>query len=105
MPTFRVLVHGQGMVVRRWVFLRRTFDLYATRFVEAESVEAAGTRALTELRGESKLALAAILAPTLSIDEIEAVPDRSSTLPQPGIVFYPVSARRSAGELNGQGHR
>ena len=96
MQTFRVLVHGRGMVIRRWYFLRRTLDLYATRFVEAEGPEAAGAGALNALRGEPGLAIAALRAPLLTIEEVEAVEARASTLPQPGIVFF---QPRSAGSM------
>jgi hypothetical protein len=89
MQTFRVLVRGRGMVIRRWFFFRRTLDLYATRFVEAEGPEAAGVGALEELRGEPRLAAAALRAPSLAIEEVEVVEARASTLPQPGIVFFP----------------
>lgn len=94
MQTFRVLVHGRGMVIRRWYFWRRTLDCYATRFVEAEGPEAAGAQALKILRGEPRLAIAALHAPQLTVEEVEAIEARASTLPQPGIVFYPASAAR-----------
>ena len=73
MQTFRVVVHGRGMVVRRWLVFRRAVGFYATRFVEADSEAAAGARALSELRGEPRLVAAAIRAPTLTVEEVEAV--------------------------------
>jgi len=88
MQTFRVLVRGRGLVVRRWYFLRRALDFYATRFVDADGPEAAGVRALETLRGEPRLALAALRAPSLTVEEVDAVEARASTLPQPGIVFF-----------------
>ena len=65
MQTFRVLVHGRGLVVRRWWLFRwwlfrRRLGFYATHFVEAESAEQAGARALEALRGEPRLALVAL---------------------------------------------
>jgi hypothetical protein len=92
MQTFKVLVHGRGMVVRRWWLFRRHLGFYATRFVDAESVEQAGARALEALRGEPRLALAALRAPTLAVEEVEPVDAPASTWPQPGIVFYPAGA-------------
>jgi len=96
MQTFRVLVHGEGMVVRRWLVLRRTVGFYATRLVEAESDAAAGDRALSELRGDPRLALAAIRAPALAVEEVEVVDGPPATWPEPGIVFYPAGAGAGA---------
>jgi len=39
MQTFRVLVRGDGLVVRRWLVFRRTLGFYATRYVSAKSAE------------------------------------------------------------------
>ena len=88
MQTYKVTVHGKGMLVRHWIFLRRELGFYATRFVDAESVEAAGAQALSQLRSEPRLLLLAIRAPILAIEEVEAVTGPAATLVQPGIVFY-----------------
>ena len=82
-------------MIRRWYFWRRTLDLYATRFVEADGPEAAGAAALEKLRGEPRLALTALRPPQLTVEEVEAVEARASTLPQPGIVFFPHSSAES----------
>ena len=89
MQTFRVLVHGRGLIVRRWWLFRRRLGFYATRIVAAASPEEARARALESVRGEPRLALAAIQAPTLAVDEIEAVENSGAPTPTPGIVFYP----------------
>src|SRR4051812_20435736 len=93
MTTFRVLVHGKGMIVRRWFVFRRTLDLYATRFVEADDPQSAGECALRELRGEARLAVAALRPPTLIVEEVEAVEAVSRPVQEPGIVFYPAESR------------
>ena len=88
MATFRVLVHGHGLVLRRWLLFRQTVGFYATRFVEAESVDIARQRVLADLRGDPKLALSAIRPPALVVEEVEeiqAMPEHR----QLGLVFYP----------------
>ena len=87
--TFKVLVHGRGLVVRSWWLFRRRLGFYATRIVDAESAEQAGARAVDTLRGEPRLVLAAVRVPTLAVEEVEAVDGPASTWPEPGIVFYP----------------
>ncbi len=89
MPSYRVLVRGEGLVVRRWLLFRRTLGFFATRFVTAPSREAAGEIALRELRGEPRLTLAALRAPTLAVEEVAPADADSATWPQPGIVFFP----------------
>lgn len=86
------------MVVRRWLVFRQTLNFFATRFVDAESREAAEEPALREVRGEPRLAVAAIRAPTLAVEEIEAVDSELSRSPAPGIVFYPAGANRGAND-------
>lgn len=95
MQTFKVIVHGQGLVVRRWLFFRRELGFYATRFVDAESVEAAGDRVLTELQGEPRLLMAALRFPRLTVEEVEAVEGPASTWPTPGLVYYPAGAGKA----------
>jgi hypothetical protein len=92
MPIYRVLVHGEGLVVRRWLFWRRRLGLYATRYVDAADEVRAAKLALEQVRGEPRLAVAALTAPELRIDEVERVDGAASTTVAPGIVFYP--ARR-----------
>jgi hypothetical protein len=87
-PTFKVLVHGRGLVVRHWWLFKRQLGFYATRFVVADTAEAAGAEAMEAIRGEPRLALAAIRAPTLVIEGIEAVQDSSVPAREQGIVFY-----------------
>jgi hypothetical protein len=94
MLTFRVMVRGDGLVVRRWLIFRRTLGFFATRFVTATSPEAAAEAALIELRGEPHLALAGFAAPRLVVEEVEAVDAEDSAGPQPGIVFFPETRYR-----------
>jgi len=89
MPTYRVLVHGDGLVVRRWLFWRRRLGLYATRYVDAADEAHASEIALGQVRGEPRLAVAALTAPVLRIDEVERIDGAASTTVAPGIVFYP----------------
>jgi hypothetical protein len=94
MQNFRVLAHGQGMVVRRWLFFRRHVGFYATRFVEAATAEDAGAQVLAQLQGEARIILAAVEAPVLTIEEVEAIDGPIGGLPEPGIVFYPTNAHK-----------
>jgi hypothetical protein len=87
--TFRVLVRGERLVVRRWLIFRRTLGFYATRVVTAASREAAEQVALRELQGEPRLAIAALRAPALVVEEVEPVDADSAAAPPPGIVFFP----------------
>jgi hypothetical protein len=91
LSAYRVLVHGDGIVLRRWLFWRGTMNFYATRFVRAESEAAAQERALESLCEEPRLLIAALRPATLAITEMSLaeqaeVPDRQS-----GIIFYPPS--------------
>ena len=89
MPAYRVLVRGEGLVVRRWLIFRRTVGFYATRFVAAQSRQAAEEAALRELRGEPRLKLAARRAATLVVEEVTLLDAESMPSLQPGIVFFP----------------
>src|SRR5688572_14608083 len=98
MQTFKVLVHGRGLVVRRWWLFRRRLGFYATRFVDADSAEQAGARALDTLRGEPRLVVAALRAPALAVEEVDPVEGPAATWPEPGIVFYRADAEDGTGE-------
>ena len=89
MHTFRVLVRGEGLVVRRWLVFRRSLGFFATRFVTAASREAAGELALREVRAEPRLVLPALRAPLLVVEEVEPVDAESAAGPPPGVVFFP----------------
>jgi len=81
------------MVVRRWLLFRRTVGFYVTCFVQAGSDELARERALSEVRDEPRLLLAAIRPPSLAVEEVEVVDLEGAPLPKLGIVFYPADAR------------
>jgi hypothetical protein len=83
------MVRGEGLVVRRWFIFTRTLGFFATRFVTAASREAAAELAVRELRVEPRLALSAVRAPRLRVEEVEAVDAENATAPPPGIVFFP----------------
>lgn len=88
MPTFRVIVHGQGLVIRHaWIF-RRRLGFYATRIVNAESVEQAGRRALRHFRGDPGLAFAALEAPALAVERIDRAEDHTGGHPSEQVIFY-----------------
>ena len=89
MPTFRVVVHGRGLVVRRWWVFRRHVGFFATEFVDAESRVAAESLALDQVRSAPRLLLAALRPPSLAIDDVQEVTGPASTCPRLGIVFYP----------------
>ena len=89
MPTYRVVVRGEGLVVRRWLLFRQTLGFFATRLVIAPSCEAAGEIALSQIRGEPRLPLAALRAPTLAVEDVAPADADTATGPQPGIVFFP----------------
>jgi hypothetical protein len=88
MPTYRVLVHGDGLVIRRWLFWRRRLGLFVTRYVDATDEAGAAALALEQVRGEPRLALTAVRAPMLRVDEIELVDGLTPAGVAPGIVFY-----------------
>lgn len=89
MLTFKVLVHGRGLVVRHWWIFRRRYGFYITRVVDAESAEQAAERAVESVRGEPRLALAAMRAPTLTVEEVRPFEGPASAWQETGIVFYP----------------
>src|SRR5262245_48385792 len=89
MAKYRVLVHGRGMEVRRWWFLRRRRGFYVTCYVEADGEAAAGEGAVAMLRGEPKLILSALKPPTLEIEEVVEIPSfEGYPYPRTGFVFY-----------------
>jgi hypothetical protein len=90
MPTFKVLVHGRGLVVRRWWFFRRQYGFYVTRVVDADDANHAAERAIESVRGEPRLALAAMRAPTLTVDEVQPFQGPAAGWQEIGIIFYPV---------------
>ena len=94
-PTFKVLVHGRRLVVRRWWLFRRRLGFYDTRFVVAENEENAAAGALESVRGEPRLALAAIRAPTLAVEAIEAIEDSSVPPHHQGLTFYSDATKES----------
>ena len=96
MPTYKVLVHGRGLETRRWWIFTRRLGFYATHYVDAETVEDATARALQAVRGEPRLALTAIRAPSLTIEEVESVEGPANAWSQLGIVFYEARADAKA---------
>src|SRR5688500_1438339 len=95
MQTFKVLIHGRGLVVRRWWIFRRHLGFYVTCFVAANDAEEAQERALESVRGEPRLALAALRAPTLAAEEVTAVEGSVATWTRQGIIFYPAGVDSS----------
>ena len=89
MATFKVLVHGRGLVVRHWWIFRRRYGFYVPRVVDAENPEQAAERAIESVRGEPRLALAAMRAPTLTVEEVQPFEGPASAWQETGIVFYP----------------
>ena len=88
MSTYRVQIHGQRLVVRRWLFFRKRLGFFATRYVDAPSADVAKVEALRALRGEPRLALPALEAPQLTVEEVDLVPGPAASYPVTGIVFY-----------------
>lgn len=60
-----------------------------TSTIRAVDDEHAAALALDQVRGEPRLALAAVAAPVLRVEEIEMLDGAASTMMAPGIVFYP----------------
>ena len=88
--TFKVLVHGRGLVVRHWWIFRRRYGFYVTRVLDAEDPEQAAERAIESVRGEPRLVLAAMRAPTLTVEDVQPFEGPASAWQETGIVFYPV---------------
>ena len=97
MPKFRVLVHGRGLVLRRFFLWRRRFGFYVTCFVEADGAAGAKQAALDIVRDDPKLILASLQPPTIDVDEVEEVSSFDGNPVSPsGFVLYPEDHRASS---------
>ena len=96
MPTYKVLVHGRGLVVRHFWIFRRRYGFYVTRVVDAENPEQAAELAIESVRGEPRLVLAAMRAPTLTVEEVKPFEGPASAWQETGIVFYPARSEPGA---------
>ena len=97
MPTYRVFVEGSNLLMRDEDRVEpQRFGFYVTRFIDAEDSERAAEKALTLVRNEPKLIMAALNSPydppTFRVDEVEclAPEERAPAIP-PGFAFFPVS--------------